>query len=71
MKIKKFTKLLLFVTLAIVIFNSCKKDKVYCWECPVRYNSNVYQDVGCMTEDEYRQINFTDTLGNDVDCRKK
>jgi hypothetical protein len=58
----------------ICILGSCKKDKDHCYQCDIQGNG-TYQDVGCMSDDEWKSYQVTDNFGNSINketkCRKK
>ena len=69
-----YMKKLIIAVLTLTVFISCKKDNpegIYCYEC--NNGSGTYTDIGCMTEKQYDNFQFTDALGNPLpkDCHKK
>lgn len=67
----KHTIIALFTVFILV---SCSKDKVRCYECQV-FNqgvaTNQYQDMGCMTKDEWERFQLSDPNGNDITDKEK
>lgn len=77
MKQLKITPVLVLMGFSICATGiKCKKDKEYCYECKNLNGNANYQDAGCMTEDQWSTVRFTDSTGNgsldkNVNCRKK
>lgn len=60
----------------LVTITSCKKeDKKTCYECDSGFQpSGQYRDVGCYTDEEWKNFSLADPAGNNIDknqrCRK-
>ncbi len=77
-KMKRFVRLFLLLSVTALSITACKKENknsTHCYECKNLNGTSNYQDAGCMTNDQWNSITFTDQNGNTVDknsnCRRR
>jgi hypothetical protein len=65
----------IIVLLVVLTLASCKKEKITCYECKGIISQSVYQDIGCLTQEQWDKFMLADGNGVAIDknsnCRKR